>query len=87
MEGIVNMKVWNVYEKVTYVLSTDIKCNEKYLTRHGISPEVREHMIHVGKNQSVQDEYGEKPYSNRGVKVHPQMDPVLLHAMIMIDKR
>lgn len=47
-------KLWNAYEKVTYVMSTDIKCNEKYLTRHGISPEVKEHMIHVGKNQTVQ---------------------------------
>ena len=46
-------KLWNAYEKVTYVMSTDIKCNEKYLTRHGISPEVKEHMIHVGKNQTV----------------------------------
>ena len=47
-------KLWNAYEKVTYVLATDIKCNEKYLTRHGISPEVKEHMIHVGKNQTAQ---------------------------------
>lgn len=48
------LKLWDVYEKVTYVLATDIKCNEKYLNRHGISPEVKEHMIHVGKNQTAQ---------------------------------
>lgn len=36
--------------QVTYVLSGDIKLNERYLARHGYGPEVKNQIVSVGKN-------------------------------------
>lgn len=42
------------YEDLHYILSSDIKLSDKYLERNGVSPSVKERIIHIGKNRSVE---------------------------------
>lgn len=41
------------YERLRYVLSSDIKLNEKYLERNGVDPRVKNVMISAGKNRTL----------------------------------
>lgn len=42
------------YDKVTYVLSNDISLGENYLRRHDIDPKVKEQIIRIGKNRTME---------------------------------
>ncbi len=49
-------KVLEKYPNITYILSNDIKFNEKYLIRKGIPVEVKEKSISIGKNKTIEVE-------------------------------
>lgn len=44
------------YENVTYILSNDISLGENYLIRNGIDPKVKERIIRIGKNRTMEVE-------------------------------
>lgn len=42
------------YKKVQYFLGSDVKLSDNYLMRNGIGIEIKEKIIHIGKNKEMQ---------------------------------
>lgn len=48
------LKLTEQYKNITFVLSNDIKFTDKFLLRHGINPNIKEHIIRIGKNETLE---------------------------------
>lgn len=44
-------KIAKSFKKVKFILSKDIRCTDKFLTRHGVDLAVKEHIIWIGKEK------------------------------------